>query len=361
MNQGSVRKRLIIGLAAVAVIAAACSSTGSSAAPSAGASGAAVGNITVGISNPGAVGNGWREAMICSAKAQAVKQGNVTGVTVLSEKTDATGQLAQIRDLIAKGVKVLLINPADKDSLNPAIKEAIDAGIAVVAIDAPVSAPGAYNLSNDQEQYAYLGAKWLFEQLGGKGAVVYMRGIPGHPADTDRDKGFKKALAENPGITIAKETSTNWDQKTGTDQINEILSSGTKFDGVWTSGIDNVIVEALQKANHLVPIVGADNSGFVKQLLTIQGLKGAAVTNPPAVGGAGVVLGEQLLAGQKPADVNVHVTPELWDNTTPEGKAKLTAAQIPGLPDIWPLGLTITDWTTYDASAVKDCKGPGES
>jgi len=188
-----------------------------------------------------------------------------------------------------------------------------------------------------------------------------MRGIPGHPADTDRDKGFKKALAENPGITIAKETSTNWDQKTGTDQINEILSSGTKFDGVWTSGIDNVIVEALQKANHLVPIVGADNSGFVKQLLTIQGLKGAAVTNPPAVGGAGVVLGEQLLAGQKPADVNVHVTPELWDNTTPEGKAKLTAAQIPGLPDIWPLGLTVPDWTTYDAAAVKDCKGPGES
>ena len=218
--------------------------------------------------------------MICSAKAQAVKQGNVTGVTVLSEKTDATGQLAQIRDLIAKGVKVLLINPADKDSLNPAIKEAIDAGIAVVAIDAPVSAPGAYNLSNDQENYAYLGAKWLFEQLGGKGAVVYMRGIPGHPADTDRDKGFKKALAENPGITIAKETSTNWDQKTGTDQINEILSSGTKFDGVWTSGIDNVIVEALQKANHLVPIVGADNSGFVKQLLTDPGPQGRRRDQP---------------------------------------------------------------------------------
>jgi len=363
MNKGSIRARLLVGLGAVAIIASACSSSGASTAPSAAASGGAgsVGNITVGISNPGAVGNGWREAMICSAKAQAVKQGNVTGVTVLSEKTDAAGQLAQIRDLIAKGVKVLLINPADKDSLNPAIKEAIDAGIAVVAIDAPVSAPGAYNLSNDQENYAYLGAKWLFQQLGGKGAVVYMRGIPGHPADTDRDKGFKKAMAEFPGITIAKETSTEWDQKKGTDQINEILSSGVKFDGVWTSGIDNVIVEALQKANHLVPIVGADNSGFVKQLLTIPGLKGAAVTNPPAVGGAGVVLGEQLLAGQKPADVNVHVTPELWDNTTPEGKAKLTAAQIPGLPDIWPLGLTVPDWTTYEAAAVKDCKGPGES
>src|SRR4051794_8639623 len=390
IQKGSIRARFAMGLAAFAIIASACSSSGSSAAPSAAASAAASvaapstaasaaastaasaaastapsaasgGPYTVGISNPGAVGNGWREAMICSAKAQAVAAGNITSVTALSEKTDATGQLAQIRDLTTKGVNILLINPANKDSLNPAIQEALDAGIKVVAIDAPVSAPGAYNLSNDQVNYAYLGAKWLFEQLGGKGAVVYMRGEPGHPADTDRDTGFKKAMGEYPGITIAKETATKWDQKTATDQINDILSSGTKFDGVWTSGIDNVVVDALQKANHLVPIVGADNSGFVKQLLTIPGIKGAAVTNPPAVGGAGVVLGEQLLAGQKPADVNVHVTPELWDNTTADGKAKLTAAQIPGLPDIWPLGLTVKDWTTYEASAVKDCKGPGES
>lgn len=357
MNQkGRTGARMLVALAAFAVIAAACS-TGASTAPGGSA---AAGQYTVGISNPGAVGNGWREAMICSAKAQAVSAGNVKSVTALSEKTDANGQLAQIRDLTTKGVNILLINPADKDSLNPAIQEAINAGIAVVAIDAPVSAQGAYNLSNDQENYAYLGAKWLFQQLGGKGAVVYMRGIPGHPADTDRDKGFKRAMAEFPGITVAKETSTNWDQKTGTDQINEILSSGVKFDGVWTSGIDNVIVEALQKANHLVPVVGADNSGFVKQLLTVPGLKGAAVTNPPAVGGAGVVLGEQILQGKKPSDVNVHVTPELWDNTTDEGKAKLQAAQIPGLPDIWPLGLTIKDWTTYPAADVKTCKGPGE-
>lgn len=380
IEKGSLRSRLLIGLAGTAVLFGACTSSGASTAPStaaseapasmapaseapaseAPASQAASGPYTVGISNPGAVGNGWREAMICSAKAQAVQEGNITGVSVLSEKTDAAGQLAQIRDLTTKGVNILLINPADKDSLNPAIQEALDAGIAVVAIDAPVSAEGAYNLSNDQEQYAYLGAKWLFETLGGKGAVVYMRGIPGHPADTDRDTGFKKALAEYPGITVAKETSTNWDQKTATDQINEILSSGTKFDGVWTSGIDNVIVEALQKADKLVPIVGADNAGFVQQLLTIPGLKGAAVTNPSAVGGAGVVLGEQILAGNAPADHNVHVTPDLWENTTDAGKAKLAAAQIAGLPDIWPLGLTVADWTTYDPAAVVACKGPGE-
>jgi ribose transport system substrate-binding protein len=356
IQKGSITAKIMVGLAAAMMVISACSS------PAPAASGAAGGaTLTVGISNPGAVGNGWREAMICSAKAQAVTSGQIKSVTVQTRVTDAAGQLADIRDLIAKKVNILLINPASPDALNPAIAEAIAAGIAVVAIDAPVTAPGAYNLSNDQEQYAYLGASWLFKQMGGTGAVVYMRGIAGHPADTDRDTGFKKAMAENPGITIAKETATKWDQATAVTQINDILASGLKFDGIWTSGIDNVIVDALKTAKHAyVPIVGADNAGFVGQLLTETGLKGAAVTNPAAVGGAGVVLGLQLLAGKKPAEVNVHVTPDLWENTTDAGKATLTAANDTTLPKIWPLGLTVKDWTTYPKEAVKACKGPGE-
>ena len=41
-----------------------------------------------------------------------------------------------------------------------------------VAVDQAVTEPSAYILSNNQEEYAYIGAKWLFEQMGGKGAVV---------------------------------------------------------------------------------------------------------------------------------------------------------------------------------------------
>ena len=92
--------------------------------------------------------------------------------------------------------------------------------------------PSAYILSNNQEQYAYLGAKWLFEQLSGKGSVVYMRGAAGAGADNDRDKGFKRALAEFPGISVAKEVFTGWQQDQGKQQINDIIASGAKFDGV---------------------------------------------------------------------------------------------------------------------------------
>jgi ribose transport system substrate-binding protein len=299
--------------------------------------------------------------MICSAKAQARKAGNVSGVTVIHRDTDAAGQLADIRDLIAKDVDAIIVNPADPTALNAAIKEASDAGIVVVAIDAAVTAPEAYNLSNDQQQYAYLGASWLFKQLNGQGSVVYMRGIAGHPADTDRDVGFKKALAENPGITVAKETVTKWDQATAVTQINDIISSGVEFDGIWTSGIDNVIVDALKTAKHeFVPIVGADGAGYVTQLLNEPDLKGAAVTNPAAVGGAGVALALQILAGNKPASNTVHVTPEIWDNATDAGKATLKEKADPSLNPTWPVSITIKDWTTYTKEEIIACKGPGE-
>jgi len=224
-----------------------------------------------------------------------------------------------------------------------------------------VTEPSAYIISNNQEEYAYLGAKWLFQQIGGKGSVVYMRGYAGAGADNDRDKGFKRALAEFPDVTVAQEVFTNWQQDQGKQQINDIIASGQKFDGVWTSGIDNVIVDAFTESGApLVPIVGADNAGFVGQLASVEGLKGAAVTNPGSVGGAGVALAIQILDGQKPENHTVLVDPVLWDNTTDEGKAAIAAAQNPNLNPEWPVSVSIPNWTHYTMDQIIACKGPGE-
>ena len=54
------------------------------------------------------------------------------------------------------------------------------------------------------------------------------------------------------------------------------LLSTTEVDGIWTSGIDNVIVDAyVDSGEPLVPIVGADNSQFVQYLATVEGFEGA--------------------------------------------------------------------------------------
>jgi ribose transport system substrate-binding protein len=372
IKKGSIRARMLGGLAVVALVAVACSSSGGSTAPSGGAA-----SYKIGFANGGGVGNGWRESSICSVKAQAAASGKVSAVTVINHDTDAAGQLTDIRDLIAKDVDAIIINPNDPDALNPAIDEAIKAGIKVVAIDAFVTAKGAYNLSNDQVQYAYLGAKALFEQMGKKGAVVYMRGIAGHPADTDRDTGFKNVLKDYPDIKVlpsADGVATDWAPATATKLINEFIASGQydSIQGIWTSGIDSEVVDAIKAAKKpFVPIVGTDRGSFTAQLLDATGypdLKGAAVTNTAAVGGAGVALALKLLKGEavetdpSASQPNtVLLVPVIADNLTDAGKATLDSWQsVPGLTPTWPLGLEIPGWTTYTPEQAVACKGPGE-
>ena len=390
MTMASTPKRLM-GLAAIAILAAACSSPGtastapsaaaSAAAPSAAASSAAPSaaakQYKIGFSNTGGTGNGFREEQNCTAKAEALASGQVSEVNMIAHDTDANGQLADLRTLIAAGVDAIVFNPSNADALNPALEEAKLAGIKTVAVDAYVTNPDTYNLYNNQEEYAYLGAKWLFDKLGGKGTIWYTRGIAGHPADTDRDKGFKRALAESPDIKVLPNKDgvfTDWNPTTATNLANEFISGG-QYDtvqGIWTSGMDSQVVDAVKGASKkYVPIVGADIGAFVKQLLDpagYAGLEGAAVTNTASVGGAGVNLALKLLNGETIATDpaasqpnTVLLKPVVADNTSDAGKAMLESWNtVQGLSPLWPLSLSIDGWTTYTPDQAVACKGPGE-
>ena len=330
------------------------------------------GEFVIGYSNGGGVGNGFREEQVCTANAEALASGQVSELVVIHRNTDAAGQLSDIRDLIAAGVDAIVFNPNDPDALNPALEEAEAAGIPTVSVDAYVTHEGTYNLYNNQVEYARLGAAWLFEQLGGEGNVYYMRGFAGHPADTDRHVGFQAALEDYPGINVIPSIDgvhTQWDPTETTTLINDWIASGQMddTDGIWTSGMDSQVVDAIAQAGiDQVPIVGADLGAFVEQLLTMDGLEGAAVTNTAAVGGAGISLALRLLNAEpvetveNAAQVNtVLLDPVLADNVSDEGRATLESWQVDGLDPLWPLGLTIEGWTTYTPEQAVACQGPG--
>jgi ribose transport system substrate-binding protein len=390
MIKGSIRMRSLAALAVIAVIATACTSSGASsapsaavpsaAAPSAAAASAAVPSAAaktykIGYSNGDSVGNGFREEQVCTAKAEALASGQVSDLTVIHRKTDAAGQLSDIRDLIAKGVQAIVFNPNSPDALNPALAEAKAASIVTVSVDQYVTDPSAYNLYNNQVKYAELGAKWLFDQLGGTGTVYYMRGAAGAGADSDRDVGFKNVLKDYPNIKVvpnADGVATGWDPPTTTTLINDFIASGQydKIQGIWTSGMDSQVVDAIKAANKpYVPIVGADLGAFVKQLLDpvgYPGLKGVAVTNTAAVGGAGVALALKILNGETPQTApaparanTILLDPVAVDNLTDASKATLKSWQVAGLDPLWPLGLKIDGYTTYTGEQAVACKGPG--
>ena len=313
----------------------------------------------VGVSNT-LIGNGWREEMICSIKAQAEASGMVSKVVVANRNGGPSEQIADLRNLISAGANIIIVNPSDREALNPVIKQAADKGIIVVAVDQAVSAPEAYVLTNDQVAYAKLGAEWLFKQLGGKGNVVEMRGIDGVPADADRHEGFTQALKDYPNIKVVATTFTGWALDKGAQQMKDLLASGKEINGVWTSGIDSVVVDAFKTAGKpYVPVIGADNNGFVGQLIELKaaGFTGAAVTNPPSVGGAGLAVALDVLQKKVQPKI-IKITPEVWDNASDASIAALKANYSPKLDPYYSIDISVKPYTTYTLDQILACKGP---
>lgn len=310
--------------------------------------------FVLGVSNT-LVGNAWREQMICAIKAEARARGNVSEVVLQNRNTDVAGQIADIQTLISQGVDAIIINPADRSALDDVIAAADEQGIPVISVDAPVTAPQAYFVSNNQVEYGEVGARWLFEALGGEGKVAYMRGLDGHPADTDRDTGWDSALADFPGIEVIYENWTGWDPSQGAQQALEILTS-MEVDGIWTSGIDYSVVEQFEVAGvDYVPIVGADNNAFIEQLMTIDGLSGAGVSNPPSIGGVGAAVALNILEGQDVPKETL-LTPVVLDTMD-----ELEGVFVPDLTAGWSSYMVIDPYVTYTSPQdVIDCKGPGE-
>ena len=181
-----------------------------------------------------------------------------------------------------------------------------------------------------------------------------MREIDGVPADSDRDTGFEEVMAKNPDIKV-KEVFTGWDFTKGGDIAVQELTSGN-YDGIWTSGIGTVVNAFKTVGKDPVPVVGADNNGFIQQLL--GGTPGAAVTNPAVIGGVGTALALDVLTG-KQIDRETLLTPEVWDAET--NKATLEANSFPDNRDAtFSSAVSVKPYTTYTNEQLFACKGPGE-
>jgi ribose transport system substrate-binding protein len=351
MSRGTSRRgaaRLGVLLAVFGLVVAAAATTGQATSTQE--------KFTLGISNT-LVGNGWREGMICSIRAQALKSGRVSSLRIAHRQTDTAGQIADIRTMISAGVNAIIINPSHPTALKPIAAQARARGIEVVFIDQYVNAPGTYSATNDQVAYARLGAEWLFKKLNGRGNVVEMRGIAGVPADTDRHKGFQQALKKYPNIRVVKSVFTGWQFAPGGKQMLDILNSGQRVDGVWTSGIDYTVVNAFRTARKpYVPVVGADNAGFIQQIKSrYPRFQGAAVTNPSTIGGVGVTVALRALQKQS-VPRWVKLKPDVW--TWPADKAKINRFAQRGAAADSSVRLQIPPWTTYSLSQHKACKGP---
>lgn len=146
---------------------------------------------------------------------------------------DVLKQNNDIDDLIQQKIKILLINPTDSVGVESAVKAAKAAGIVVVAVDAQAKGPVDSFVGSRNEDAGKLSCDYLAKQLGGKGDVAILDGIPVVPI-LERVKGCKEALAKYPGIKIVSIQNGKQQRDQAMAVTENILSANPKLKGMFS-------------------------------------------------------------------------------------------------------------------------------
>ena len=185
--------------------------------------------------------------------------------------TDGQGkgekQSTDVDDLVARGVKVLLLTPLTADALTPAAKRAKEAGIPVITLDRAVTTDVDQHIGADNKLIGQKAAQYIAETLlqGKGGKIIEIQGVLGASATTDRHNEFKNWLDKNaPNVKIIASQTADYRREPAVKYMDDMLQryKPGEFDVVYAHNDEMALgaVQALKAANRLqtTKVVGID-------------------------------------------------------------------------------------------------------
>ncbi|MFF2148885.1 sugar ABC transporter substrate-binding protein [Kitasatospora sp. NPDC058190] len=188
---------------------------------------------------------------------------------------DANAQKKQFDDMVAKGVKVILLDPVDAKLTAPWVDAANAKGVKVVAYDRLAQGNVAAYVSFDNQHTGELQGQSLLDALGSKASsanVVMINGAESDPNAAQFKAGAHLALDGK--VKIAYEQSGEWKPEVATAKMNEAIQSLGKngIQGVYAAndGMAAAVIDALKSAGiKNVPVGGQDASiDAIRRILT---------------------------------------------------------------------------------------------
>lgn len=264
-------KRKLIPLTVLVLALASCSSTSSqSASPSSEATGEAItcpgGSAVSTASKPyniALVTGDNHDPFYVTLNHGAQAMAKRLGVTVNwqgPQVFEAQQQIPILDAVLASKPDFLAVAPTDVQALIGPMKQFKDAGIAVLAVDTDVSDASVRlgSITSDNKLGGEVAAKYLNEELGGKGKVLYIGPQPGVFTTDERLKGFEEALKnEYPGLTFLEPQFDNDDPVQAASMVSAVLQRDPDLAGIFAS-------DTLNGQGAATAIQGAGLTGKVK-------------------------------------------------------------------------------------------------
>lgn len=185
-------------------------------------------DIVIGHSQPN-LGWPYIAAVTNILEAEAATMDGVEVVT-LSADGDIAKQSSDIASLINRGVDVLLVTSLDGNAVIPALRQAHEAGIPILAVSNEPAEAGQALLAGysgpDDYVQGVIAAELLHDALGGEGGVAIIEGSPGQSTTLLRTQGFRDRLAElESGISILGTQTADWNPVKARDVAQAFLTA----------------------------------------------------------------------------------------------------------------------------------------
>lgn len=241
--------------------------------------------FVVGFSN-GYWGNTWRAQMIEDFEKQAEKyksEGILADYMVSNTESDAAEQLNQINAMIDAGVDAIMIDAVSPTTIRSAVERAKKEGILVVVTNDPAAYEDTICVCGDNYSWQMIQAKWMVEQLNGKGNIVVISGVAGNSADTFRQKANDDVLANYPDIKILASAPGSWSQTEAQSVMTTFLSSYDNIDAVLEQDVmGEGVLKAYENAGKTPTIMTGDyTKSFLQKWSEMPDLNTIGVSYAP--------------------------------------------------------------------------------
>lgn len=202
-------------------------------------------------------------------------------------------QIADIEDMMTKGIDGLVILATESAPLTPTAKKVQQKGVLIVNVDRGFLEPVAdIFLEGDNHAFGRKSAEFVAKRMGNKGNLVILTGIP-CTVDTDRTNAALEVFKQSPEIKILAQQPAMWNREKALQVMENMLTKHKKIDAVWCQD-DDMLMGAMQaikeagRAKEMFIVGGAGMKDVVKMVMDKDPMVPANITYPPSMIAAGI-------------------------------------------------------------------------
>jgi ribose transport system substrate-binding protein len=295
------RRRLLLGLAALALAAAAC---GGNDQGGGGGGGGGTGQKQYKLTLiQGVKGDQFYVTMQCGAQ-QAAQAAGATLEVAAPDEFDASLQTPVVNAVVARKPDAILVAPTDTKAMIPPLTVAKQAGIKLIFVDTTTENGAELaesEIASDNEEGGREAARTLAKLTGDKGSVLVINVKPGISTTDARAKGFEEELKNHPNMKYLGVEYSNDKPEIAASKATAALAAHPDLVGIFGTNLfsaEGAATGMRSAGAKNVKIVGFDAGP--KQVEDLeQGIVQALIAQKPAdIGKAGVEQAIHALKGE---------------------------------------------------------------